>query len=175
MRGVERFELSYKVRFLTYAASWIDVHMQEHLHKLGIVHVPSHTRKAMNKQRKQENQLGSYAPQASTAMREPTTTTLDDVDAPADDDTEQAAQHSECNLFEYMEQADLTRCERLVLIYYFGLRGTEMEADELVQFFYELDGSLFNANQISRMASEAMLKLKTLLHEKGVTTLNDVL
>lgn len=174
MIGIQRFDLKHGVRFLTYAASWINVCMQEHLHKLGVVHVPSHTRKEMRRRRTQENAMMAQGTLSAPTMEEPNTTPIDGVSIAAEDDVEDEATARECNMFDYMEQADLSRNERLVMTYSFGLRGTEFEPVDLVQFLYELDGSLFSVEQIEGVRCRAIEKVRSLMLEKGIESLSDV-
>lgn len=174
MVGIERFDVSRGVRFLTYAASWINVYMQEHLHKLGVVHVPSHTRKEMSRQRTKENiQLANGEIRASK-IEEPTTTSLDGVSVANDVDVETDASRSIHNLFSIMQKADLLQKEKLTITYLYGLRGTEFSADELVQFFYELDGSIFQVQDIAQFHNSGLSKIKELLRFQGITQLRDL-
>lgn len=175
MIGVERFDLKHNVRFLTYAASWINVCMQEFLHKLGTVHVPSHTRKEMRRKRIQESAQVAAGTLKDFSFEEPNTSPIENVVIQANDDTEVSASSGECNLLDYMEQADLTRLERMIVIYSFGLRGTEMKSCDLVQLFFELDGSIFDTKQIDRVRDSSITKLRSLMAAKGLTAIRDVL
>jgi len=175
MIGVERFDLSHNVRFLTYAASWINVCMQEFLHKLGTVHVPSHTRKEMRRKRVQESAQMAAGTLKDFSFEEPNTSSLENIAIPSEDDTEALAVAGECNLLDYMEQAALTRLERMVVLYSFGLRGTEMKPPDVVQLFFELDGSIFDTKQIDRMRDSSIKKLRSLMAAKGLTAIRDVL
>jgi len=166
MIGVERFGLEFNVRFLTYAASWINVYMQEHLHKLSVVHVPSHTRKEMRRRKVQGG---------APAIEEPIIGSLEGINIAAEDDTEEGAKNNECDMFAFMAQADLSRVERIVMVYCFGLRGVELNADDIVQLIYELDGSLFSAESVEGMRKESVKKLKELLDAKGIEQLSDLL
>lgn len=166
MLGVEKFDPTREVRFLTYAANWIKVCMQEFLHKLGTVHVPSHTRKELRRRKIQDG--------VDTPFEEPNTTPIDEVSIASDENTEELAGASECDLFAYMEQADLNRAERLAVTYAFGLRGPELNAEDIVQLFYELDGSLFSLGSMEELTAAAMSKLKSLMVAKGITTINDI-
>lgn len=175
MIGVDRFDLKHNVRFLTYAASWINVCMQEFLHKLGTVHVPSHTRKEMRRRRVQESAQVAAGTLKDFSFEEPSTSSIDNVVIQGDDDTEKTAAESECNLLSYMDQADLTRRERMVLVYSFGLRGAEMKNTDIAQMFFELDGSVFDTKQIDRARDAAIKKLRALMAAKGLTAIRDLL
>jgi len=175
MVGIEKFDLKHNVRFLTYAANWINVHMQEYFHKQNTVHVPSHTRKEMR--RKRAAQVKPGAP-VEVLPEEPTLTPLSEANGlsvPSDDDTERSAGKNELNVFDVMEMAALTRVERLLLTYLFGLRGAELPEEELPQLFWELDGSIFSADQIEILKRGAVAKVKSLLAAKGINALSDVL
>jgi hypothetical protein len=175
MIGVERFDLGHKVRFLTYAASWINVCMQEYLHKLGTVHVPSHTRKEMRRRRVQNVAKETTGSVKDFTFEEPNMTPIDGVTITAEDDTETQACSRECNMFDYMEQAALSRAEKLVLAYSYGLRGVEMKSDEIAQFLYELDGSLFQPEALDEMREIAIQKVRSLMAAKGIAAIRDVL
>lgn len=175
MIGVERFDLKHNVRFLTYAASWINVCMQEFLHKLGTVHVPSHTRKEMRRKRLQESAQVAAGTLKDFSFEEPNTSPIENAVIQSDDDTEASAAEEECNLLNYMEQADLNRLERVVVIYSFGLRGTEMKSVDLVQLLFELDGSIFDTKQIDKLREASIKKLRSLMAAKGLTAIRDVM
>lgn len=175
MIGVARFDLKHNVRFLTYAASWINVCMQEFLHKLGVVHVPSHTRKEMRRRRLQESAQMAAGTLSDFSFEEPSTSDIEDAVVPATDDTESEAAAADCNLLDYMEQADLSRLERMVVVYSFGLRGTEMKSGDIVQLFFELDGSIFDTKQIDRLRDAAIKKMRSLMAAKGLAAIRDVL
>lgn len=174
MVGVERFDPARNVRFLTYAANWIKVCMQEYLHKLGTVHVPSHTRKEMRRKRLQESAQITQGSLRDFTFEEPTTTPIDEVVIVAEDNTEESARADECDMFDYMEQADLNRAERLVMTYMFGLRGFEMNSEDIVQFLYELDDSLFDVYEVDALRKSAMEKLRALMAAKGIATMRDI-
>lgn len=165
MIGISKFDLAHGVRFLTYAASWIDVCMQEYLHKLGTVHVPSHTRKEMRKRRKNANDLEAQL------YEEPQVTSIDNVTLIADDETDQSP--VENNLLHYLDLADLSRVEKLVIIYTHGLRGNELSLDDLSLFLFELDGSVFNRNQLEQMKQEGLRKMRSLMAAKGIAAMRD--
>ena len=174
MIGIVRFDLSHNVRFLTYAASWINVCMQEHLHKLGVVHVPSHTRKEMRRKKTQENAQIALGNIRTSELEEPNTTPIEGLSIQSEINTENDVQHKESDVFFYMDKADLSRLERLILVYSFGLRGAEMDLDSLTQFLFELDGSIFSTSQIERIKNAAMGKIKELLNTIGIKQLNEV-
>lgn len=175
MVGIEKFDLKHNVRFLTYAANWINVHMQEYFHKQNTVHVPSHTRKEMRRKRVAQAKPGSPV---EPLPEEPTLTTLSEtngLNVPADEDTELSAGRNELDVFGVMEMAALSRAERLLMTYLFGLRGAELPEEELPQFFWELDGSIFSADQIESLKREALTKVRSLLAAKGIHALSDIL
>jgi hypothetical protein len=167
MLGISKFDLAYGVRFLTYAASWIDVCMQEYLHKLGTVHVPSHTRKEMRKRRKNAADLEAQQ------YEEPQVTSIANVTLISDIETDQAP--IENDLFQYMMLADLTRAEQLVVIYAHGLRGNELCSEDIAQLFFELDGSVFSRNEIEQAKQAGLNKIKSLMAAKGITAMRDFL
>lgn len=164
MIGISKFDLAHGVRFLTYAASWIDVCMQEYLHKLGTVHVPSHTRKEMRKRRKDVNDLEAQQ------YEEPQVTSIDNVVLVA----EESESEDVPELLEYLVLADLSRAEQLTLIYSYGLRHTELTAEALAQFFFELDGSIFTRTQVEELKIEGLRKVKSLMAAKGIEAMRDL-
>lgn len=174
MIGVERFDPARNVRFLTYAANWIKVCMQEYLHKLGAVHVPSHMRKEIRRRRLQGTSQINQGSLQDFTFEEPATTPIEDVVLLADANTEESAKAGECNMLDYMEQAALNRAERLIMTYMFGLRGSEINSEGLVQFFYELDDSLFSILEIEALRKSGMEKLKSLMAAKGIAAMRDI-
>jgi RNA polymerase sigma factor (sigma-70 family) len=55
--ALDKFNLRMYTKFLTYAAWWIRKEMLDELHNSGLVHIPSHKQKSINRERK----LGEYA------------------------------------------------------------------------------------------------------------------
>jgi len=170
MVGISHFDLKFKTRFLTYAASWIRVYMQEHLHKLGVVHVPSHTRKELHKK--------TDDPDAKAKRRnveEPAVTDLDGVTLPSDDDVQRNVSRRELGSLQALQTPGLTLVERLTLTYSFGLRGVELSNTQLAQFIYDLGLGTHTAKSLNIVKCEALTKLKSAYAAKGVRRLNDVL
>ena len=170
--SVKKFDLDYKVRFLTYAANWVNVYIQEYLHKLGIVHVPSHTRKAISKRRKNpEPELSSsWASELPEISDQP----VEDLNIVSEDSADDRIHMDECNVFALMDQADLTRPEKMALTYGYGLRDVELSTLDISQLFYELDGSLCSVYEIEKLKTEGLSKLQSLCQAKGIATLSDI-
>lgn len=172
MVGIERFSLDFNTRFLTYAAGWIRVHMQEYLHKLGTVHVPSHTRKEMRKRTKS----GFDAPPTQTLeFEEPQTVDFDDVAVCSGEDTQADASRRESAGLHILGVESLSLPEKMVLIYAFGLRGVEMGNAQLAQMLYELGLGAHTAKSLNELRCTALEKLKDHFAAKGIKSLADVL
>lgn len=174
MIGIEKFDVTRGTRFLTYAASWIQVNMQEYLQKQGTVHVPNHTRKAMRRTRVLETKEIAKGTLHAYSSEEPVVGPIDGVAIEAPNDVEQEAIVAESNLFVFMRDAELSRCERFVLTLAFGLRGPEMSTEDIRQTLYEADGSLFTLDQLKALIQGGMRKIRELLNDRGVTSLQDI-
>lgn len=168
MIGVARFDLKYKTRFLTYAASWIRVCMQDYLHKRSVVHVPSHTRKEVKK-RKPEGAARAFGPEDVTMVD------FDDVAVCSSDDVEADVSRREHGSLKALQAANLSRCERMVLLYSFGLRGVEMPQAQLAQMLYELGLGAYTQKSLNAVKVEALQKLRKAYAAKGLSSLDDVL
>ena len=106
MIAIAKFDPQYGVRFLTYAAPWVRVKMDEVQHRLGTVHVSVH-------QRKRSMQLGEGAPEAIM-------TPVDDVQLADSTDVEREATPEGRVALSFLHAAGLTRCEKLVLVLSLG-------------------------------------------------------
>lgn len=176
MIGIERFEVDRGNRFLTYASNWIDVYMQEHLNRLGQVHVPNHARKELRKKKLAEEKMMALGLITQHTVEEPTIAPLDPTIHAGHDDTSDAAMESEYNPMEYLEGAELTRCEKLVLVYYFGLRsGVSRTFGEIAQIFYELDGSIISSDRIRQIKDRAVGYVKQHMLDRGITAGYDLM
>lgn len=167
MIGIDRFSLEFGTRFLTYAASWIRVYMQDYLHKLGVVHVPSHTRKEIRKKRP--------AGAAPADTEEPTTLDLDDVAVANSSDVGAEVSRREYGSLRVLDTPGLTRPEKLVLLYGFGMRGVEMSNAQLAMMLYELGVGFYTAKSLNSVKTEALLKLRAAFAQKGVNSLDAIL
>jgi RNA polymerase sigma factor (sigma-70 family) len=169
MRGVELFDPTRCVRFLTYATSWIMVFQQEYLNRLGVVHMQNHTRKELKKLRAslEDHELPLH-------MHTPTMTTLENVSV-ADDrvQIEQEVVEKNATAIAALTQAGLSRLERVVLMFGFGLRGGEARSpEEISQILYEIDGTLLTGKRIDALWRNALARLRAFFEEEGVSLLD---
>lgn len=162
MHAITKFEPERGNRFLTYAANWVKVKIAEHLHKLRPVNVPSHTRKETKKR-------GEPVADLSFAC-------VDNVVLVAPDDVATDVISRSFDAMALLGQAHLTRIEKLVLIYTYGLRGGEPLTPERVGLMiYCLDGTQFTSTRYEAAHSAALHKLRTHLSDEQVHALMDVL
>jgi len=162
MRAVEKFELSFQVRFLTYANNWVNVHIQEHLYKLKVVNVPSHTRKESKKKKIPLDDL-SFA-------------SVENVVVPSDVDVARDVISKNVDALALLAQAQLTPLEKLVLIYTYGLRGGEpLEPEAVSQVIYGIDGTQMTRARYDETHTRALGALKEHLKGEDIGTLADIL
>jgi len=165
MVAVKKFRWRYGNRFLTYAAWWIRVYMQEHLHHTATIHVPNHTRK--DKQHSAEDTTPAYIDplfrSEGPMMSSVDLSTIPDDSAPPD--AELSAK--EINTLSLMEEAGLPTISKLVLIYSFGLRGGPSHTlDDVSQILYEIDGTSLAPDAIRQVRNQALAGLKVFLSSK---------
>jgi hypothetical protein len=153
MISIAKYDPNYRspntgqpVRFLTYAAYWVSVKMDEVLHRLGTVHVTVH-------QRKQTIQRGE-------GPTDPTMTPIDDVQIASDDDVEVASRPVGRIALGQLCDAGLTLRERVVLLLSLGLRGEPRDADEIAMILYGMDGSIFLAHELRAVREGAIEKMR---------------
>lgn len=176
MVGIEKFDLDRGFRFLTYAASWINVYMQEHLNKLTHVHVPNHTRKEIRKKRKEEEKLINLGKMTQYTVEEPTTTPIEPSQHCSDLRADDKVKERDKNILMHMNNAGLSFCEKLVLIHYFGLKNYKAKTfQEMSLYFYELDGSVLTSDKIRQIKDKTLVKLKSHLKVVGLDALEDVI
>lgn len=168
MVGIDKFDLAFGTRFLTYAASWIRVYMQDYLHKINVVHLPSHTRK---ERRKREQVEGTYA----VEREEPTSVDCDDVTLAAPDDVACTVSRREFGSLDVLNTPDLTGVEKFVLVYAFGMRGVELSNTQLAMMLYELGFGAHTAKGLNTVRTEALAKVRKAFAARGVTALADIL
>ncbi len=177
MKAIERFDIDRGNRFLTYADYWIRVYMQEFVNRSPhTVHVPNHTRKELRKKKKEEDLLIAAGVITRSTLIEPSVGPLDANLHPSTDDTSSGMSDDECNLFKYMDEADLLPRERFVLAFTFGLReSTPRNFSDIAQLLWELDGSIFGPDEIRDLRDGAMVSLRDFLKDKGMTGANDLI
>jgi len=146
MIAITKFDPAYDVRFLTYAAPWVRVKMDEVAHRLGTVHVSVH-------QRKQCIQRGEEPPTA-------TLTHVDDVQLVSPSDVEREAVPEGRTALKYLKLTGLSRRERVILVLSLGLRGDPQGDEDLALTLYSLDGSIFCAPELRRIREEALGKMR---------------
>ena len=178
MHAITLFEPERGYKFLTYASNWINVRMQECLYRVRVVHVPSHTRKEMRRSRvESEKSQPGGAP--VPAFEEPTISSIDNVilvDKGEGSDVEREMIERSVDALSLLAQADLSRVERLVLIYAYGLRGGEPKThDEIGQILFEVDGSQLTGTRVVVIQERALARLRDLLSSEQIESLADIL
>lgn len=151
--AVEKYDPTFKsdatgkpVRFLTYAAYWISVKMDEVLHRRGTVHLSVHLRK-------QTMQRGE-------GPVDPTMTPLDDVQLAVEENIERNVTPEGSVALRQLHAAGLDRRERAVLTWSLGLRGVARNDVELAHLLYVLDGSVFVPGELHQIRERALQKVR---------------
>lgn len=175
MHAITLFEPERGNRFLTYASNWINVRMQECLYKVRVVHVPSHTRKEMRKTRV-ENEKRQAAGEASQGFEEPVISSIEGIVIQDETvDIERETITKAIDGLSLLAQANLSRVERLVLIYLFGLRGGEPKSvEEVGQLLYEIDGSQMTPARVGDVRDRGLKRLRDHLSQEEIDGLADI-
>lgn len=165
MDAVMRFDVTVKVRFLTYAAYWINVRIQEFLSDDSVVHVPNHTRKANRKKRREEEAKCAKQGEVHIAFEEPIATGIDPETLTADE----PVPRNEKQMLRYMEYAGLSRSEKLVLLYSFGFQDNPPRSnEEIAAQFYCIDGSVTFPELVRVVKDRALTKLSVFFAEEQI-------
>jgi hypothetical protein len=153
MIAVDKYDPNYRskktgkpVRFLTYAAHWVGVKMDEVLHRLGTVHISVHLRK-------QTLLRGDGPP-------DPVMTPIEDVQVASDDDVEEDATPKGRAALGQLHAAGLDRKEKVVLLLLLGLRGVTHEEEEAARILYVMDGSVFLVTELREIRDGALEKMR---------------
>lgn len=150
--AIDKFDLAFGTQFLTYAAYWIDVKMDDVLHALDLIHVPTHTRK-------QRAQRGDPPTE--------TTTPIDDVQVAASNDVYREALPYGRAAVEYLHAAGLPRRERVILNLALGLRGTPLDDVQLSLVLLGMDGSVMTPSEVRSTRERALGKVRAWAQAQG--------
>lgn len=150
MIAVARFNpIKYNNKFLTYAAHWIRVRLDEAVQRRRAVHLTPHIRKKYQER-------GEDPPE--TIM-----TPLDDVDLVSETDTEADATSHGAYALRCLERLNFSRRTRLLLIWSLGLRGAPRTVEEISFLFYMLDGSVCVPEDLEEEREWALNQFRTWL------------
>lgn len=157
MDAMLRYDVTRKLRFLTYAAWWIRARIQEFLNRNGTVHMPVQARNVARKRRQAEDVEMLLGQRTSYSAEEPSVwhvevETLSSVSAPPSD---------EKLMFRRMDEAMLSVREKTVLIYSYGLCGTnEKSSEEIMDALFTLDGVYCPLEHVRHLRDHALEKLR---------------
>jgi RNA polymerase sigma factor (sigma-70 family) len=175
MVAIDKFEPRRGFRFLTYAAWWIDSYMREHLNRTGGVHVPSHARKKYRKQRQDEDKLIAQGKLSEYTTEEPVMSGTDPSTLASEYDVEAAVKQAEFNLLRHLNLAGLGRREKVILIYYYALRGGEPYTfRDLSRVLYQFDGMRLTSERVRQLKEKAVRGLKEHLASLDIQAASDV-
>ena len=176
MVAIDKFDITYGTRFLTYAAPWIEVYMREFINKSLPVHMPNHRRKELRRTRAAEDKLIAQGIIREYSAIEPSATSIDNVSVISDDDVESEANLREVNVLAYLEDAGLSLCERFVLVHHYGLRGGDgRNFRDLAALFYVTEGTCSTSEQVRQLRDVAVERLTRYLQSIGLESVADVL
>jgi DNA-directed RNA polymerase sigma subunit (sigma70/sigma32) len=150
--AVEKFDTAYSNRFLTYAAYWVSVKMDEVIHRLGVVHVSVHLRKKSSGR--------------DEGPPSPVMTPAEDVPLASSSDVAKEARPEGEVALRYLVESGLTLRERLILIYALGLRGEPKSDKNISQLFYSMEGSVLLPEEIEQIRQGALGHLQMWLESR---------
>ncbi len=148
MIAVNRFDPSrYDNQFLTYAAHWVRVKLDEVIQRRGTVHLTPHLRK-------KHQERGETPPEAVV-------TPLDDIPLASDVDTEDDATPHGAYALNCLDRLNFSRRTKLLVIWVLGLRGHPKTIDEVSMMFYMLDGSVCLPCELKAELEWALTQFRT--------------
>lgn len=175
MYAIDKFEVDRGFRFLTYAASWIDVHMREYINRNHAVHIPNHARKKYRQQRQEDEKLAVQGGQPSPPVAEPIVCTTDPSTLPADTDLEDAFSKHRTKLLPYLSTAGLGRRETFILMQHYGLRDTEPRTfREIAELMTHLDGTRISSDRVRQLEENAITRLRRFMADRRLNASADV-
>lgn len=175
MLAIDKYDVGRGLRFLTYAAWWIDSTMREHLNRIGGVHMPSHARKRYRKQRAEEDKLIAQGTLNDYTVQEPIVSNLEAAVVSSDLNTETSASDGEFNIMAHINACGLTRREKVIVIYYFALRGGEPKTfRDLAKLLYRFDGVKITSERVRQVKEGAAKAIHDHFTNCGITSVSDV-
>lgn len=144
--AIDKYSLDYGTQFLTYAAYWVDVKMDDVLHSMDTVHLAPHARK-------KHVQKGEQPPSMKT-------TPIDDVQVAATDNVyEETLPHGAYSM-RCLHQAGLSPLERVVVRFSLGLRGQPLDEDQVSLVLLGMDGSVVTRSEVRKIRNAGIAKLR---------------
>lgn len=159
----DRFDPAFKTHFLTYAAYWVRVKMDEFEHRRQSVHVSVHLRKQRSKR--------------DDIPPDPIMTPDEDVqlaDERVEVDRRAFDRQGKC-AFEILSRVSLSRLERFVLTLSLGLRNVPREDPEVQQIIYTQTGCVLSLVELRQLKLRALNRLQVWVdqHPEAVETLTE--
>lgn len=168
--GIKKFDPERRnhngdpMRFLTYGAWWIRVHIQNALREAGLGHSPLPAEPVAEDE---SPRAGAYGP--VRYLSDPAQLPSNDVDV------ETALSTEGFNVLSEMRAAALSRKETLILIYYYGLRGGPRQTfGQLSKLLLDLEGSYVSSERVRQIKEHALRNLGKALRKKKLTSVTDV-
>lgn len=162
LKAIDKFDVDRGLAFLTYGAYWIKVEMQEFIRKLDTVHLTSQAKKEQQQLRKKEDLLFSKGELQITRIKEISTVSFD------------ANLHSPLtyldtfSIWEFFIDLNFSNKEKLILVYFFGLRGEAKTLEEIGNLLYDLDGTQLNTKDIKIIKDKCIVELQEKFKELGI-------
>ncbi len=167
IKAIRKFDTDKGTRFLTYGAWWIRVTMQDALKDAGLGHPPGV--RMTHIPGESEDDSPSSAPGHFHYMADPARLPSHDPS------TEAVLSAAEFNMLREMNEAALSRRERLILIYYFGLRGGNRRTfGQLSQLLLDLEGTFISSERVRQIKENALRTLRKALKKKRLYSATDV-
>lgn len=164
MVAIDKFDITRGVKFLTYGAHWIRVHIQLAFAQTSSVRSAPRVRK-VGASKAEPLSYTAQPTYSGLSNTEGADVTLDpSMLASSEPTAEELMGVKKFNALEEISKADLTSRESLILIYYYGLRGGQRKTfAQLSQLLIDLEGTYVSSERVRQIKEQAIGTLQVAL------------